>query len=171
MMMVVGIMGILTGVAVLQIGASRPGAVGDGAMRIVIAQMNQARETAITQRRFTRLVFTAPNSIQIVREELNGTTTTLSTVFLESGVTFSLVGGVPDTPDAFGNSSAIYFGAATTVKFGPDGTFVNQVGSTINGGVFVSWSNQKPSVRAVTILGSTGRIQAYRFDGSTWKLA
>jgi type II secretory pathway pseudopilin PulG len=171
MVFVVGIMGVLTGTAVLQIESSRPGLNSDGAMRVLIAQLNQARESAITQRRYMRLVFTAPNTIQIVREELDGTTTTLSSVLFEGGVTFSLVGGVPDTPDAFGNSAAIYFGSATNQKFGPDGTFVNQVGSMVNGSVFVSLLNQKRSVRAVTILGSTGRIQAYRFDGAVWKLA
>jgi len=55
MMLMVSIMGILMSMAVLQISQSQPVAKSDGAMRIVLAQFNSARELAITQRRFMRL--------------------------------------------------------------------------------------------------------------------
>ena len=43
----VGIMGVLASMAVLQIGQSRPAALGDGAMRVVLSQMNAAREFSL----------------------------------------------------------------------------------------------------------------------------
>jgi prepilin-type N-terminal cleavage/methylation domain-containing protein len=172
LLMTVGIMGVLMSVAIAQISQTIPGYKGDGAMRIVIAQINTAREMAITQRRIMRLTFTNTNQVSIVREEVTSpaSTTTLSAVQLESGAKFNLVAGVPDTPDAFGNSSATYFGTATQIRFSTDGTLIDQSGFTLNGSVFVSIPNMPRSLRAVTVLGSTGRVRGYRWDGTRWKL-
>jgi type II secretory pathway pseudopilin PulG len=174
LLLVLGMMGILAGMAVFQIGASRPGAVGDGAMRALLAQINSARELAITQRRNMRLTFTTGNLVQIIREEVPGPTlTTISTTLFEGGVQFLMVSGLPDTPDAFGNASAVTFATATgtplEIKFSTDGTFVNQDGLMLNGTVFVALPNQALSARAVTVLGSTGRVRGYRWDGRIWK--
>ena len=168
-MIVTAVMGIVTGIAVVTISSSRQGLNGDGAMRTVLSQMNSAREQAITQRRNMRLTFTGTNSIQIVREEVPGPTlTTITSVPFEGGVQFLTVTGLPDTPEAFGNSTATYFGAATEIKFAPDGTLVDQNGNTVNGTVFVAIAGQTLSARAVTIFGSTGRVRAYRWDGRAW---
>jgi Tfp pilus assembly protein FimT len=170
---VVGIMAVLASMAVFQIGQSRPAALGDGAMRVVLSQMNAARELAITQRRNMRLTFTN-NTASIIREEVPGPTlTTISAIPFEGSLTYTTMSGLPDTPDAFGNSSAVVFATATgtppDVKFAPDGTFINQDGLPLNGSVFVGLVNQPMSARAVTIFGSTGRIRGYRWDGGTWK--
>jgi hypothetical protein len=160
--------------AVLQMNASRPGLKGDGAMRVVLGQMNQARELAITQRRYMRVEFTVPNLIRIVREDTTTApiaTTTLSTVLLEGGVEFALVNGVPDTPDGFGKSTALGFGIApNNVKFAPDGTLITLTGASANGSLFLSLSNQILSARAVTVLGSTGRVRGYKWDGAKWNV-
>ena len=172
LLMTVGIMGVLMAIAIFQIGQTIPGYKGDGAMRVVIAQINTAREMAITQRRIMRVMFTSPNQLSIIREEVTSpaTTTTLSSVLLEGGAGFNLVAGVPDTPDAFGNSSATYFGTATQIRFSTDGTLIDQSGFTLNGSVFVSIPRLPRSLRAVTVLGSTGRVRGYRWDGANWKL-
>ena len=170
-MIVLGVLGIVMGISVITIASSRAALKGDGAMRVVLAQMNSAREQAITQRRNMRLTFTATNSVQIIREEVPGPAlTTISSVPFEGGLQFLTVTGLPDTPDAFGNSTAIAFGVATEVKFGPGGTLVDQDGNTLNGTVFVALANQNLSDRAVTILGSTGPVRAYRWDGATWEV-
>jgi prepilin-type N-terminal cleavage/methylation domain-containing protein len=172
MMVVVGLTGVLTGMAVMQIN-SAPGIKGDGGMRVVLAQVNQARQMAMTQRLYMRVVLTSPNQVAIIQENTNGTTTSLSNVTFEGGVQFALVTGVPDTPDAFGNSSAIAFGTAINVKFSPDGTLVNQAGAGLNGSVFLAIPNVKStalSARAVTVLGSTGRVRGYRWDGMKWNV-
>jgi hypothetical protein len=159
--------------AAFQIGLARPAYKGDGAMRTVMAQLNTARELALTQRRFMRVEFTVGNEIRIVREEVPNGTTTVSTVPLEGGMLFGLTPGVPDTPDSFGNAGAISFGAATQYRFTTEGTMVDQGGNPISGSVFLNWpgvgQGQERAARAVTILGSTGRIRGYRWDGRQWK--
>ena len=63
------------------------------------------------------------------------------------------------------------FGIATEVKFAPDGTLVNQSGATLNGTRVPGDHERQPlSARAVTVLGSTGRVRGYRWDGRAWKL-
>jgi Tfp pilus assembly protein FimT len=180
-MIVVGLGLVLTGMAVAQIGISRPGIKGDGGMRVILGQMNQARQTAIQQRRYVRVVFTTPNLMQVIREDTTSPTvctttcTVLSSAYLEGNVQFGLVSGEIDTPDAFGinaaafNSTPVAFGVAANVKFAPNGTLVNQDGALTNGTVFLAIPSAALSSRAVTVLGSTGRVRGYRWDGRNWK--
>ena len=179
LLFVLGIMAVVAAMATAQIGAARPGMKADGAMRVVLGQMNAARELAIAQRKYMRLTFTVPScspgtpcnySVGIIREDTPLATTTLSNIPLEGGVQFTLVAGLPDTPDAFGESGGIDFGAAVNVKFTPDGTLVNQDGAGANGTVFIAIPKLATSARAVTILGSTGRVRGYKWDGRQWKL-
>ncbi len=168
---VTSLMGVLSAIALLQIGAAQPALKGDSAMRVILAQMRTARELAITQRRYIRVAFIAPNQMQIIREEVPGpATTVLATTTLEGGIGYELVEDVPDTPDAFGQDAAVHFGVVINVKFSPEGTLVNQDGQTSNGTVFLSLAQENRSARAVTVLGSTGRIRGYRWDGRSWKL-
>ena len=171
MMIVVGVMGVVTGIAVIQVGSSKQAFAGDGAMRVLLAQLTQARELAITQRRNIRVAFAGTSVVQTVREEVPGPVlTTLSQIPFEQGLKFLTVTGLPDTPDAFGNSTAVSFGTATEIKFTPDGTLVDQNGNYLNGTVFVALAGQKMSARAVTMFGSTGRVRAFRWDGSAWRV-
>ena len=57
------------------------------------------------------------------------------------------------------------------MKFGPDGTLVNQDGVTTNGTVFVAVPNLTLTARAVSVLGSTGRVRGYKWNGNSWVLA
>lgn len=171
LMMTLGIFGVVSAIAVVQIGASRPGAIGDGAMRVAMSQMTSAREQAITQRRCMRLNFDLVNNqVQIIREEVPGPgLTVLSSVPFEGGVKFSNT-GLTNTPDLFGIASAVDFGGATEIKFSPDGTLINQVGALTNGTVYLALASSKLSARAVTVLGSTGRVRGYKWDGRQWVL-
>ena len=69
---VVSITAVITGISVLQLASAQPWLKGDGAMRVVLGQMRMARELAITQRRYIRLTFVDPNTIQLIREEVPG---------------------------------------------------------------------------------------------------
>ena len=183
MMIVVGLAAVLTGMAVVQIGNSRPAAKGDGGMRVILGLMNQARQTAIQQRRYVRVVFTTPNLMQVIEENTTtatlictATCTTLQSAILEGNVQFVLVSGVSDTPDGFGSNAAAFnsgtspvaFGSATFLRFAPDGTLVNQSGVFTNGTVFLAIPSTAFSQRAVTVLGSTGRVRGYRWIGNQW---
>jgi Tfp pilus assembly protein FimT len=179
MMMVTGLIAVVGGMAAIQMQQTRNYVRGDAPMRVIQAQLSQAREQAITQRRYMRITFnTTTSEVSIVREDTVATTTTLATIPFEVG-TFSLVAGVPDTPEAFGNATATSFtssngtfasatGTTTIAKFAPDGTLVDWNGAATNGTVFTSASGAAASARAVTILGSTGRVRSYRWNGSAW---
>lgn len=171
LVVVLGITGVLVAMAVLQIDAARPSMVGDGGMRTVLGQFHMARERAISERRFMRVAFTPGSLVEVMRENVPGpSTTVVSSRVLEGAVEFQLLDGLPDTPDLFGNFDAIDFGAASNIKFTPDGRMVDQNGNQINGTVFMAIANQPQSARAITVLGSTGRIRAYRWDGRAWRL-
>jgi prepilin-type N-terminal cleavage/methylation domain-containing protein len=172
LMVTLGIAGVLSSIALFQYGQWQPSLKAEGALRVLMAQMNTARELAISQRRFMRVTFTNPNRVDIVREEVAGPnpTTVIGTVFFEGGVTFALVPGLADTPDAFGKATPVDFGAATQVRWGPEGTLNDQNGNVLNGSVFISRAGMTTSARAVTVLGGTGRVRAYRWDGLKWVL-
>jgi prepilin-type N-terminal cleavage/methylation domain-containing protein len=171
LMMTMGIFAVLSSMAVLQIGQAQPSIKGDGALRVVLAQLNAALEMAITNRRLMRVVFTANNAVQIVEEKVPGPTLEVkSTVPLEGGVQFSVFTDMDDTPMRFGNSTAVAFGTAVEMKFTPDGHFVNQSGADLNGSVFLALPKQKASARALTVMGSTGQIRSWKWNGAKWQL-
>ncbi len=159
---------VLAAIATMQIGAVRPSMQGDSAMRVVMSQLNQAREMAIAQRRNMELQFIVPNGIRIVRHDVPNGTTVVSAAVLEDGAEFQLLAGAPDTPDGFGNATAIDFGAANAVMFTSDGTLIDDVGNPVDGTVFLMLPSGGLSARAVSILGATGRVKGYRWNGSTW---
>jgi prepilin-type N-terminal cleavage/methylation domain-containing protein len=192
LMIVLAITGVLAGMAAFQIGAQLKSAKGDSGMRVAIAQLNAARELAVAQRRIMLVRFLDPGvgtcdasaaCVQIVRQELvAGTTTVLTTVPFEGGALFNQIAAVAaDSPDAFGNTSARCFGfvaiptpactVTTGYGFNTDGSFIDTAtGNPLNGTVFLSIPNTPLSYRSVTILGATGRVRAYRWDGRSWNL-
>jgi prepilin-type N-terminal cleavage/methylation domain-containing protein len=187
-MLVLAIAGVLSGMAAIQMGSSKDAGRADGAMRVVLSQLNQARELAITQRRYMRVTFDVTNTqLSVIREDTSTTTTTLSTVPFEGGVKYQLIsaagiGITTDTPDSFGMSAPVSFiaagvtslsatGTSTVAKFTPDGTLVDWNGQTANMSIFVAMPNNPRTARAVTVLGATGRIRAYGWTGKLWKAA
>ncbi len=173
LLVMLGIAGIVSAMAVVQFGAAASAMRADGGMRVVMGMLNNARELAISQRRYVQVQFLLPNQIRLVRTDVNsaGTitgTTVLSTVPFESGVTFIKDALLPDTPDAFGMATAVNFGTATTIQFATDGQLVDQTGNALNGTVVVASPNSPDSSRAVTVFGSTGRVRAFRWNGRAW---
>jgi hypothetical protein len=85
---------------------------------------------------------------------------------------FTLTAGKGDTPDAFGNAGPIVFegivGGPPTMMFQSDGTFVDTAGNLINGTVFLGMTNEPSAARAVTLVGSTGRIRMWRNNAAAW---
>jgi prepilin-type N-terminal cleavage/methylation domain-containing protein len=181
MMMAVGIMGVLSGMAVAQLTTTRSNLRGDAAMRVVLSTLNSAKQMAIAQRRYMRVTFDTSNTqISLIREDSPTTTTTLSVVIFEGNAKFQLLAGLPDTPDAFGNTAPTAFtnsvngtfasatGSTSVIKFAPDGTLVDWNGNATNGSVFTAIPNANPSARAVTIMGTTGRVRGFKWDGKQW---
>ena len=167
-MLTIGLIGIVSTIAIVQVGEMQLSLKGDGGMRVIAAQLNTARELAITQRRNIQVRFVGTNQLDVVRQEVPAGTTLLSSVFLESGVRYALVPGLPDTPDAFGNQQPIDFGAAATLLFTSEGILVDGTGNPVNGTIFLALPGGGRSARSITILGATGRVTAYRWDGAKW---
>jgi len=167
-MVTLSVMAIVGSMATMQLVTVRRSIQGDGAMRVVMAQLNTAREMAITQRRNMEIEFVGTNWLKIVRNEVPSGTTLVTNVALESHVQYSLVPGVGDTPDGFGNTTPISFESASRIMFGPDGALVDAGGTTINGTVFLSIADRPESFRAVTVSGATGRVRGYRWNGAVW---
>jgi type II secretory pathway pseudopilin PulG len=149
----------------------------NSAMNQVIQQMRVARNTAIASRRAVIVNISASaGTMQLQQVPPNaGPAVTLSTVPL-TGAQFCLTPGVPDTPMGFGNSQPVSFvnasnPSATVVitEFLSDGSFGGGVGIPINATIFTCIPGNKQSARAVTVLGTTGRVRPYRWDGKTWQ--
>jgi len=133
MMVVAGVVAIGASMAIVQTDISLSNFKANDAMRTVRAQLTRARALATTQRRNMTLVFTPPNQVQILRQEVPSGTTVMTTTLIEGGSMFHVFSGVPDTPDAFGNGADVDFGTATSIAFSPEGALVNQAGIPVNG--------------------------------------
>jgi hypothetical protein len=102
-----------------------------------------------------------------------GTNPVLSTLMIQLPAQFTQLGG-PDTPDGYGNSAAIVFegisgGPVGGMLFESDGELVD--GNTyqpINGTVFLGVPAKNTSARAITVLGTTGRIRGWKGTGALW---
>lgn len=170
---------IVSAIAITKLTPNMQQARVDAAMREVIATFRQAREIAIANRRYVQITFPANNQIQV--QQMNTLTpgagvvnTVISTVTLAPPLVFNL-DGMPDTPDAYGNGGAIVFegvvnGPVGGMLFQSDGEFLD--GATflpINGSIFMGMPGQQSTARAVTILGTTGRVRGWKSNGNvTW---
>jgi prepilin-type N-terminal cleavage/methylation domain-containing protein len=168
-MVVLGLIAVMSAIAAMVMPTALRSATADSGATRVVSVLRTAREQAISQRRNVQVTFTAPNQIVVTRINVPATTTTtLSTTTLESGITYQLFAGVPDTPDAFGNASAAAFGTATTVMFTSEGAFVDQNGDPVNGTVFLGRGIDPMTARAVTIFGPTALIRQWRWNSRVW---
>jgi hypothetical protein len=140
---------------------------GTAGMQQVRAQLRQARDLAISQRRSIEVQFVPPNEIRTIRWEIPSGTTTLNQSFLEGTVEFHRFSSVPDTPEGFGISGPVSFTGQSS-RFLSNGNFVDEDGALLSGNVFLAIQGQPSSQRAVTIFGGTGRSRAFRWDGTQW---
>jgi Tfp pilus assembly protein FimT len=184
MMIVVAIAMTIAGMIVVHLTPTLQTFRSNSAASQVTDVFRQAREYAITYRRYVQITFpnytangtTANNEITItVKNSLtppyNQPDVLLTTVWLSGTVNFQVINGLPDSPDAFGNATPVNFagtdgGPTTGMFFQADGTFVNLGGNFINGSVFLGQNKTASTARAVTVLGTTGRIRAYNINGA-----
>jgi prepilin-type N-terminal cleavage/methylation domain-containing protein len=167
-LIVVAIMGLMMAIAVPSVRTEIIDARANAAMWQVHAQLQAARDWAMTQRRTMEVQFNGTNQILVIRVD-GAVRTTLATLVFTNGMQYQLFAGLPDTPDAFGAGRAINFGGPTTVWFLADGSLSDANNVPVSGTVFLGIPDQSLTARAVTVLGPTGRIQGYRWDGSAWR--
>lgn len=166
--MVLMLMGVLGGWAVINITGMLPGINANQSMHQIVALLRNGRELAMAQRRNIQILFSGNNQIQLVRHDLPSGSTVLQTVKLEHGNRFRVFSAIPDTPDLFGNATAVQFGTSTTRTFLSDGTLVDENGDPLSGSIFIGFENHPETARAITILGATGRVRSYRWSGVSW---
>jgi hypothetical protein len=101
-----------------------------------------------------------------------------SAVPLPGEVGFRIEEGVPHSgssaPDGFPADSAVSFNGSNSLVFRPDGSARDSQGEMANGVVHLAWPGLLGSARAVTVLGSTGRVRCWQLvndeaDGWTWR--
>lgn len=168
LLVVVAVVGVLVGSSVLIANQVLPTIHADSAMQLVQAQLLQARQRAMDERKNFTVTFTpGTGEMKIVRNELDGSTTVKGDYFLPYGATYQVLPGLPDTPDGFGKAQAVTF-AGNTIKFVSDGTVQDGTGAVNNGSVFMAIGTNAMTSRAVTVMGATARIRAYRYSGNGW---
>jgi prepilin-type N-terminal cleavage/methylation domain-containing protein len=171
-LVVLGITGVMAAMTMMIAPAFARSARPDAGTTQVLGILRSARALAVTERRDVELRFVGLDRIEIARVEVPGpATTVVSTMQLENRVQFAVQPGVPNTPDGFlpfGGSGVAFPASATRLVFTSEGSFVNQAGDPINGSIFLSIAGDKNSARAVTILGTTALMQAWRWDGAKW---
>ena len=169
MMMVVLLVSLGSKLAVNQIKGSLNLIDADIAANTVSGQIQSARQMAIDERRNMQVDFLGTNQIKITRQDSGGGTTVMSTVTLPPGYSFAIPSGMSDTPEAFGNSSPVYFNGGTSGLFLGDGTFVSATNVLISGTVFTMGSGSQ-TARAVTLTAATGRAKTYWIVAGSWAL-
>lgn len=181
---VIAIIMIIMAMAIFQLLPALQSAKSDTALREMLEQVRQAREYAVANRRYVQIAFPTAviNGItqyEIVTTQRNSLTTgagadaVLSTIPISMPMTFAVVNAL-DTPDGFGNANAIEFngtspGPVGGMLFDPTGELVS--GTTylpINGSVFMGIVGQKQTGRAVTVMGTSGRVRGWKNNGSAW---
>ena len=177
LMIAISIILIVSAMSITALKPNLQNARVDAAMRQVLETFRQAREWSIANRRYVGVTFPANNQIAVT--QLNtltpgagGVNPVLTTVTLSPPLIFTL-DGMPDTPDAYGNANAIEFegvagGPVGGMIFQSDGELLD--GATflpINGTVFLGLPGQESTARAVTLLGTTGRVRGWKSTGTT----
>ncbi|HKT47782.1 MAG TPA: prepilin-type N-terminal cleavage/methylation domain-containing protein [Candidatus Acidoferrales bacterium] len=190
LLMVVVIVSVLAATAVIvTVGTSR-NTKANNAMDAVVTALRTGRQLAVGKRRNVLVTFTAPNQIQLALQPLPGEPppTPMAPIYLNDnargGLQFAVV--VPkDVPGGVGNGQAITLvdsttgGAPFAVMFNSSGTFVGSIAlpsyatvgnnNPVNGTVFVGLPGYPETARAITILGSTGRVRTYFWTGTAWQ--
>lgn len=180
MLVVVAIAMVIAGIAIIQ---SRPALMqirANTAKDLVQGSLRQARESAISDRRSVKVEFLVnppanPAGSYVRLTRLGGGVgpdTVIAMTPIPGSVIYTTFPGEPDTPDGYGNAGPIYFGGvnngpAAGMIYQSDGTFAAATGIPINGTVFMGIPNQPTTARAVTILGTTGRVRSYHISGTT----
>jgi prepilin-type N-terminal cleavage/methylation domain-containing protein len=165
---------LMTGgaIAVMNISGAVRGSHVETAYQNTLDQLRFARQVAIDKRTVCRVDFAAPGTVSVTQAFADGTPVQTETITLPPDVQYTVVAGMPTpptpTPDNLGNgATAIDFdrvagGSGTTIYFQPDGSALDAAGRTNDGVIYVARPNELTGARAITLLGTTGRIRGWR---------
>ena len=175
---------ILTGLAIISVVLAMgmlnystilPNFKANSAMDQLLYQLRSARERAIAHRREVQVQFSGTNLLTITELWLVGTAPPASTVSFEGGAQYIVFSTIPDLPAPFnfGNTAGVYFGGVSggppIMKFSTTGSFIDGGNTLVNGTVFMGIPGKPSTARAISILGATGRVHEYHWDGTQWQ--
>ena len=175
---------ILTGLAIISIVLAMgmlnystilPNYKANSAMDQLLYQLRSARERAISHRREVQVQFGGTNQFTVTELWLVGTAPPATTVSFEGGAQYIVFSTIPDLPAPFnfGNTAAVYFGGVSggppIMKFSTTGSFIDGGNTLVNGTVFMGIPGKPSTARAISVLGATGRVREYHWDGTQWQ--
>ncbi len=168
----VGVLMVGGGIAIMNISGALRGAHVETAYQNTLNQMRFARQVAIDKRTVCRVDFAAPGTISVTQAFADGTPVQTETITLPADVQYTIVAGMPKppaaTPDNLGNGNTpidfdrVAGGSGTTIFFQPDGSALDAAGRVNDGVIYVARPNELNGARAITLLGTTGRIRGWR---------
>jgi prepilin-type N-terminal cleavage/methylation domain-containing protein len=171
----IAVIGTLLGMAIINFSSIMPNFRANSALDSVLYRLRSAREQAIDHRRNVQVTFVGNNQITIAELWPVGVPPPPVTYTFEGGARFTTFGAVPDLPAPynFGNGSAILFGGQSggppIMQFTTSGAFVDGGNTLLNGTVFLGVPGNATTARAISVLGATGRVRPYHWDGTAWQ--
>jgi type II secretory pathway pseudopilin PulG len=170
LMMVAGLISILAGIAIPVTADMISRARADSSNIEAVTWLESARNRATAERRNFEVTFdTATNRIRVDRVEPDLTKTLILNRELPGDTEFLRFAGVPDTPDLFGNGSAVDFDGPAPHAFTSDGSLIDANGDPSNGTIFMGKSGRHETGRAITVLGVTGLLRTWQLSGDKWR--
>ena len=194
LVVVIAVMFILSTFAIISTRSATSNSRANNAVDTIVTQLRQARELAITKRRNVTVTFSGTNQIQMAVQTLPGEAAAAVSAAEQmndgdaNGLAWIKPTGIPDTPMGFGNGSAINMSAANggvvgnAIMFTTSGSLVGAGGSAnyyaignnnpVNLTVFIGDplnAADTTELRAITVMGSTGRVRTYIWDGAMWE--
>lgn len=191
LLIVVAIVGILVAIALPQLIANRRLIRFSNIPREIVAQMRSARQQAMSQRQAFTFVYDNTNKrVQIIDHNASGTSlltdanfpnTTGSSVVSNiplasegipaSEISYGLPSGVTLTNGKLSDGTTAITSVPTLGKiyitFQPDGSVLDSSGNAVNTAIFfksATSSAEAKTASAISILGTTGRIKAWRYS-------
>jgi len=196
LMAVVGIVITLSAFAIMNTLRPTTTSRANNAVDAVVSTLIQGRQLAVSKRRNVLVSFNGTNQIQLTVQTLpnEAVPTPLPIVKLNDGIStalqFYLFPTLPNTPMGplgFGNTSAIDLeavnggGAPNAVMFSTSGGLVGAGGAApanyyavgnndpINATIFIGTPSDSSTARAITVMGATGRVRSYAWNGTAWQ--
>lgn len=172
MLVVVGIIGVLAAVGIGMSTTSVRMSRGEAGAAQLEAFLTRHRGMAVARRRDIEIQFVVPNQVRSLMRPGSGDTFAapqpIETMTFEGGITFRLFPGITDTPNGFGNGLPVTLGGLTPAMFAPEGMFMDVASNPINATISLGVEGDPLTAAAVTILGTTGTIERWRWNGRDW---
>jgi Tfp pilus assembly protein FimT len=174
LLIVIAMIMIILGMAIMNTSSLVPMFRANSGMDQVLSQLRSARAKAIAHRIEVQVEFVATNQMRMTEIWNVGKAPPPESVTFEGGAQYMVFSTITqDTPMAFGNGSAVFFGGVNggppIMKFTTNGSFISGANAPVNGTVFIGLPGQPSTARAITVLGATGRVRQYHWDGAVWQ--